>query len=287
MKLKLDLTRTVVYTPESSLRYPIKLVNEMFRDLKVSRRLAWRLIVRDITAQYRQTALGYLWAILPPALTAMLWIFLNYSQIIVIKNIDVPYPVYALTGTIFWQLFLDALNAPLSQFINNRAMLSKVNFPKEALLLSGMAQVLFSFFIKLLALAAMLLIFLVPVHWTAVFIFFPISGLLIMGTLIGTLLVPIGVLYRDVQHVVGLMAGPLIFLTPVIYPQPTEGLLAAIMRLNPLTPLFITTRDLLYRGIPQVIEWSVIVWIITFLLSFVGWVVYRVAQPILIERMEA
>jgi lipopolysaccharide transport system permease protein len=259
----------------------------MLRDLKVSRGLGWRLTVRDISAQYRQTALGYLWAILPPALISMIWVFLNYSQIIVVKNIDVPYPVYALTGTVFWQLFLDALNAPLNQLSNNRAMLTKVNFPKEALLLSGMAQVLFSFFIKLLALVVILLIFRVPVHWAAVFIFFPISGMLIMGTLIGTLLVPIGVLYKDVQQAVVVIAWPLMFLTPVVYPQPAEGLLATIMRFNPLTPLFITTRDLLYKGIPQEVAWSVIVWIIAFLLFLVGWVVYRVAQPILIERMEA
>ena len=48
------------YTPESSIRNPAKLIREMLYDLVSSRELAWQLAVRDIKAQYRQTALGLL-----------------------------------------------------------------------------------------------------------------------------------------------------------------------------------------------------------------------------------
>src|SRR5207302_4710330 len=51
-----------------------------------------------------------------------------------------PYAVYALTGSIFWFLFVDALNAPLRQLNSNRSMLNRVNFPPEALILSGIGQ---------------------------------------------------------------------------------------------------------------------------------------------------
>ena len=49
-----------VYTPDSSLRHPGRLIGEMFHDLWAGRELAWRLAVRDLSAQYRQTALGLL-----------------------------------------------------------------------------------------------------------------------------------------------------------------------------------------------------------------------------------
>jgi lipopolysaccharide transport system permease protein len=52
-----DLPVTI-YTPESSLRNPARMVRSMVRDLLASRELAWQLAVRDIRAQYRQTALG-------------------------------------------------------------------------------------------------------------------------------------------------------------------------------------------------------------------------------------
>ena len=54
----------VVYTPESQIRHPLKLLKSMIFDLKASRELAWRLFVRNISALYRQTALGYFWAFL-------------------------------------------------------------------------------------------------------------------------------------------------------------------------------------------------------------------------------
>lgn len=46
------------YTPESELAHPRRLWREMVRDLWAGRELAWRLAVRDISAQYRQSALG-------------------------------------------------------------------------------------------------------------------------------------------------------------------------------------------------------------------------------------
>lgn len=61
----------VVYTSESRVRHPIQLVREMGRDLLASRELAWRLLVRDISAQYRQSLFGLLWAFLPPIVAAI------------------------------------------------------------------------------------------------------------------------------------------------------------------------------------------------------------------------
>lgn len=279
--------KTVIYTPESPLKQPFQMVMAMLYDLKVSRTLAWRLIVRDISAQYRQTALGYLWAVLPTVVTSALWIFLNYSQIVVVESGDIPYPVYALTGMTFWQLFVEALNAPLTQVNANRSMLSKINFPKEALVLSGIAQVLFSFLIKLVILAIMLIVFQVPIQWTTIFLVFPISGLLLLGTLVGVILVPVGILYRDIQQGISVIISPLMFITPVVYPAPLEGILAWLMRYNPLTPLFQLMRDLLYTGVPETLEASLVVMAITLFFTFFGWVAYRLALPILIERLDA
>lgn len=287
MNTKLKSTRTVVYTPASQLRHPLHLAGEMWRDLRASRRLGWRLAMRDISAQYRQTALGYFWAILPPLVTTVLWVALNSSKIIVVRATDIPYPVYVLTGTILWQLFLDALNAPLKQLALNRAMLARINFPKEALVLSGLVEVLFSFMIKSIVLAVALLFLRVSLQWTALAFLLPLSGLLMLGTLIGVLLVPVGLLYKDVQEGIGVLITPLLYLAPVVYPVPTSGLLATIMRINPLTPLLITARELLFGGALQWFHSMLVVWGATLLLLVVGWLAYRLALPILIERMEA
>lgn len=279
--------KTIIYTPESPLRHPLRLALQMWQDVWNSRTLVKQLVVRDISAQYRQTLLGYLWAVLPPLITSMVWIFLNYSQVVVVRATDVPYPVFAFTGTIFWQLFIDALNAPLNQINANRSLISKVNFPKEALIISGMFQVMLSFIIKIVLLFAILYIFRINTTWTVFLLIFPIIGLLLLGTTIGIFLVPLGFLYKDIQNGFMLSLGLLMYITPVVYPPPDSGLLATLMRLNPLTLLIMTARNQLYNDMPSLsIEFFILVGV-TVLLALVSWVLYRLALPIITERMDA
>src|SRR5436190_9728657 len=103
---------TAVYTPDPQLRTPGRLVRGMIRDLAASRELAWRLCVRNISAQYRQSALGYFWAIGPPLMTSVLFILLNSANLLRMGDTGVAYPVYVIVGTVSFSLFLDALNMP-------------------------------------------------------------------------------------------------------------------------------------------------------------------------------
>ncbi len=75
-----------VYTPESPLKNPARLLREMFRDLLASRELAWRLFVRDTSAQYRQSILGYAWAFIPPLVASLPFVFLNSQGVVAIKG---------------------------------------------------------------------------------------------------------------------------------------------------------------------------------------------------------
>jgi len=84
--------KLVIYTSESLLRHPLLLFKQMWRDLLASRGLAWRLLVRDISAQYRQSFLGILWAFVPPVATAVGLTLANNAKVINISATDLPYP---------------------------------------------------------------------------------------------------------------------------------------------------------------------------------------------------
>src|SRR5690349_9244965 len=101
-----------VYTPESPLRHPGRLARRMARDLMDSRELAWRLFIRDIAAQYRQSILGYLWVFIPPLVASLPFVYLNAQGIVRVEATPIPYGAYAIVGTIIWQVFVDAVNAP-------------------------------------------------------------------------------------------------------------------------------------------------------------------------------
>src|SRR6185436_10823082 len=102
-----------VYTPESPLHEPFTFVRAMVRDLVASRELAWRLFVRDFSAQYRNSLLGYFWVFVPPLMASLPFVYLNRAGILSVGETHIPYPAYAIIGTTIWQTFVDALNSPL------------------------------------------------------------------------------------------------------------------------------------------------------------------------------
>jgi lipopolysaccharide transport system permease protein len=276
---------SAVYTPDPQLRTPGRLVREMMRDLSASRELAWRLCARNITTQYRQTALGYFWAIGPPLMTSVLFILLNSSNLLSAGDTGIPYPVFVIVGTVAFSLFLDALNMPLNVIGAARGILPKINFPHEALLLAGVAQILFNFAVKATLVVVVLVIFHVRVQPTALLAVIPLTGLLLMGIAVGVLLVPIGALFQDVVHALAVVASSLVFLTPAAYTPPRVGLLGVITSWNPLTPLIMTARDLLVHGSSPQMSATLMLVVASITALFVSWVVFRLAMPILIERM--
>lgn len=276
-----------VYTPESPLAHPVKLWREMSRDLWAGRELAWRLAVRDISAQYRQSALGILWALINPLTTTALWLFLSTSQLIKVANTAIPYHVFVFTGTLLWSILIDSFNAPLGQVNGNKALLVKINFPREALVLTGIYQTLFNAAIKIGILLLVLPFLGIHPGWGGLLIPVGVLALVLTGTALGLAITPIGALYGDIGRVFPIITQFLMYLSPVVFPLATTGWTATVMRLNPLTPLILNARAWFTGQPPQLLgEWALAVGGSAVLLLLV-WMVYRLSMPILIERMSA
>jgi lipopolysaccharide transport system permease protein len=276
-----------VYTPDSSLSKPLIMVREMFHDLFASRELAWRLAVRDISAQYRQAFLGILWAFILPLANAVTWIFLSRTGIVSVGETALPYPVYVFIGTMLWAILMDAMNAPLQQTNAARGMLAKLNFPREALLVSGIWQTLFNAGIKIALLIGALLLVGINPGWNILLFPFGILSLILVGTAIGLLITPVGMLYTDVGRALPLLMQFLMYLSPVVFPMPKEGWAATLFKINPLTPLILTTRDWLTGVAPEFPIYFLAVNAAALALLLVVWIAYRLAMPIIIERMSA
>ena len=276
-----------VYKPESELADPRRLLRSMWSELLAGRELAWRLAVRDIRAQYRQSALGVLWALIIPLANTAVWLFLTGSKVVQVAATSVPYPVFVFTGTLLWSILIDALNAPLQQVNANKALLAKINFPREALILTGIYQTLFNGAIKLGILLLVLPFLGVHPGWGGLLIPVGLFSLVLTGTAVGLLLTPLGVLYGDIGRGIPLITQFLMYLSPVVFPLATTGWTGTLMRLNPLTPLILNARAWFTGQPPQLMgEWALTIGGSAVLLLLV-WMVYRLAMPILIERMSA
>ncbi len=208
-----------VYTPESPLRQPTRFVRDMVGDLVASRELAWRLFIRDLSAQYRNSILGYFWVFIPPLMASLPFIYLQAAGVLKVGDTRIPYAAYAIVGTIIWQTFAEALNSPIRSVNAARSILNRLNFPREAILLSGLMQVGFSFLVRLGLLVAVFVVFgLAPARTAPLFLLGMLSVAL-TGFMIGVILIPIGLLYGDVQHALPIASTFLMILTPVLYPS--------------------------------------------------------------------
>ena len=257
----------------------------MWRDLSASRELAWRLTVRDLSAQYRQTIIGFLWAIILPLANTLIWIFLSRSGVVKVSGTPLPYPVYVFTGTMLWAILMDALNAPIQKITASKSMLVKISFPREALVLAGIYQTIVNALIKVALLLIALLTMGINPGWSA--LLFPIGlfSLILVGTVIGLAITPVGLLYTDVGKAIPLLMQFLMYITPVVFAMPKEGLSATLFQVNPLTPLILTARDWLTGFTPTYLGYFVGVNVFAIILLSIFWVVFRLAMPILIERM--
>jgi len=276
-----------IYTPESSLRHPLILFQAMWRDLLASRELAWRLLVRDISAQYRQSILGIVWAFLPPIVTAWGLIIAKDAGAINVGNTPIPYPAYVIFSMSLWQTFMEALSAPIAAVSSAKSMLARINFPREAIILAKLGEVFFNFGIKIILIIAVFIWFKVPVTWSVLLAPLAIIHLVLLGTGIGLLLSPFGALYTDIAKIIPLILTPWLLITPVIYPVPKQGWFSTLVNLNPVTPLLVTARDLSTTGM---ISEPISFWIVSclaFVLIFLAWIVYRLAMPFIVERMSS
>ncbi len=274
-----------IYSNEPLLKDPKQLFRQMIMDLSNSRELAWRLLVRNISAQYRQSLLGYIWAILPPIFVTAIWVFLNSKKIIQFSVVDIPYPVFVLTGTVVWQSFVDSILIPLKLINQSQPMLAKINFPRESLILASLGEILFNHLIRLSVLFIFLFFYEFNIPLTTWLAPIGMLSIIIMGMAIGVLLTPLGMLYDDVERGVQLGVQAWFFLTPVIYSVPDTS--SHLVLFNPIGPLLVTTREFLTTGQFQYMPAFMIYSILGLILLFIGWVIFRLSLPHILSRISA
>lgn len=270
------------YSPEPVLRNPRRLIRAMRRDLAASRELAWRLATRDIKARYRQSFFGVLWAFLPPIVTALIFIVLRNNGVTQILD-----PASVLIGAVLWGVFTESLNAPLRTLTASKAMLAKINFPHEALILSAMIVSMFDLAVRSVILIAAMVYF--NIQPTSGILVAPgaIFMLVLCGFAIGMFLLPIGALYTDVAAALPVVTGLWFFMTPVVYEMPSTPPYSFLMNFNPPATLIVAARDWLTMGsVENLAPFLIVSSVVVLSLGFT-WLLYRVSLPILIERMSA
>jgi ABC-type polysaccharide/polyol phosphate export permease len=237
------------------------------------RDLVLYLVARELKVRYRRSSIGFAWTMLQPLLT-MLVLHLVFSAIF---RFDIHnYPVYALSGILFWNFFSQSILASMNSLKANAGLLTKLPLPKAvfpvATVLAGVVNLLFA----LVPLFLMLLVTGHPLRPSLLFLPVAIllAALLTLGA--GLLLSPMAAFFSDIVELVGVGLTLMMYLTPVFYPMAIipEGI-RWIVRFNPLRSVLEIFRDPIYHGkIPPLSHLSVGLLVVT-VAMLIGVVAFR------------
>ncbi|ASW75050.1 polysialic acid transporter [Chryseobacterium piperi] len=277
--------KTVVYTSDKKTHF-FQELKSIYRDIKSSNFLAYQMTKRDIQSQHRQSLLGFFWILAPVIINSLIWLFLNGSGVVNV-NIPggIPYPVFVILGTTIWNIFAEAVQTPINSVNAGRAIISKINFPKEALLMKGLYTTLFNLAIKMIPVIGVLIVYQIVPSWNLLLFPFYIIALIIFAFAIGIIITPLGLIYTDISKVLTTGVPFLMYLTPVVFATPRVGFFKVLFKLNPLTYLINDTRNTLVGVEVQSLVFAIILTAISFIVLLIGLVIFRKSMPIVIEKI--
>ena len=173
---------------------------------------------RDIKIKYKQTVLGFLWAILQPLFMMVIFTFF-FGRALNVPSQNLPYPVFVFSGLLLWNTFSAGLTNSANSMINNAQIIKKIYFPRIVIPVSSILVALFDFLMAFILFVPLLIFYQQPVAISAIWSW-PVALFLCLLATMGpaTLLAALNVKYRDFRYVIPFLVQVLFFLTPVIYP---------------------------------------------------------------------
>lgn len=214
------------------------------------RELALFIVWRDLKVRYKQTVLGFVWAIVQPVL-AMLIFTVIFGRLAQLPSDGVPYPVFTFTALLPWQLFASGLGATANSLVGSAGLVTKVYFPRLVIPIASSLVPLVDFAVSSVVLLVLMLWY--GVAPSAALFALPLFVVLALACSFsaGLWLSALNVRYRDVQHALPFFVQLWLFASPVAY---SISLIPAVWRtlyaLNPMVAVIQGFRWAIVGGEP-------------------------------------
>ena len=226
----------------------------MLTDLWARRALIGAFATRDLATRYRSSALGWVWSLLQPLATLVVFAAV-FSLVFKVQPPELGngepgnYAAFLFTGLVTWNLFTGLVNLSMTQLKSNGELLRKVQFPAWAPVIGASLVQLIQVGLELLVLIVMLAV-LGNAGFTWLLAIPVLLGLALFAQGIGLVLSIANARYGDVQHIVTVVLGALYFATPILYPLALLGDQASVLRTiveaNPITWFVTAMHEAMY-----------------------------------------
>jgi lipopolysaccharide transport system permease protein len=257
-------------------------------ELFARRELLWNLTLRELRGRYKRSLLGWGWSLLNPIAFMLIYTFAFSIVLRAEPDAGDPsglesYAFFLLCGLVPWTFFSVAVTTSMGAIVQNAALVGKVAFPREHLVLSTVMAGLFTLGIELSVLsAALLFVDNMVLPWIPVVLV--VSALVgLMATGFGLALAAANVYFRDMTYLWGIVMQGWFFLTPIVYPPATvERELAdypTLVRIYNDMPMAVVVRmyrNLLYDlRMPRLIDFGLLSAFAVTALLFGWWIFDR------------
>ncbi len=267
----------------------------MVRELWASRELIARLSARNISGQFRQSFLGYIWMVLPPVALTVTFSLLREADIVNVSmpSGSMPYALFALVGATVWGTFTTAALSATNSLAVADTLVSKIYFPRETLVISAVATNLVNLAVQLVVLAlTCLLVGFEPkvASLLSILLFVP---MLLLSTGVGFFLAPLNAIMNDIQRLLQFIFQFGMFLAPTVYPTPDlAGATSAwqiglyiMHKINPVTYFIDGMRSVMETGHLPAGPGLLAASIVSLLVFLAGWRFFHASEPFIAERL--
>jgi len=249
---------------------------ELFTDLHRHRELIWALALKELKLRYKRSVLGFLWALLNPALL-MLVLTVVFANLMVFKTPH--YAIFLLTVLLPWTFFGQTISYAAESIVGNGDLIKKVATSKIVFPLAAVISNLINLLLSLIPLAILVLVLRHPFYLTWLYLPVPLIALTIFTSGVTFFFATANVYYRDVAHIVQILLQILFYVTPIIYgldffPAQYRWL----FKLNPLVDLLDGFRKAVYDGTLPSVESIVTSFVCAFLALIIGFAIFRKHQ---------
>jgi lipopolysaccharide transport system permease protein len=237
------------------------------------RELLLLLALRDLQVRYKQTLLGVLWALIQPVATMAIF-SLVFSHSTLKGQSGVPYPVFALTGLVIWQLFASSLAQASLSVVNDSRLITKVYFPRLLLPVAATGPAVLDFGFGLAALLVALRVYEQPLRLSLVYMLPIALCTMVCALAVGLWFSALTVRYRDVKYTLNFVLQFWLFASPVAYAaEVVPPRWRYLYGLNPLVGLIESARSVVF-GTPMPPVTDLLAPALGTILIFVGGVFY-------------
>lgn len=280
-RIHLPVQSSDAQTPWEAILQPrgITKMKEIIKELIQYRHLLFMLAWKDIKIKYKQTIMGYFWALLMPILVIASGLLVR-KAFSMLSNNPLTFDSIASVSVkaLPWAFFIGSIRFATTSLTSNSNLITKIYFPRELFPLSAIFSNLFDFIIASLTLAVILTITQIGVSinlaWLPVLILLMIT----LTTAFGMLLACANLFFRDVKYIVEVLLMFGIFFTPVFYEAKMFGDWAFVILLNPIANILEAFNNVVVLHRPPDLSWLVYTSFFAIFGLLISWKIFKKAE---------